>query len=73
MTRDEVKKQALTRLKLSLRPDLMEKATVAADETLEPFKRRDETEVGGNKLAPYNFEYRTVLWLERKIREKLKL
>jgi hypothetical protein len=51
----------------------MEKATVAADETLEPFKRRDETEVGGNKLAPYNFEYRTVLWLERKIREKLKL
>jgi hypothetical protein len=73
MTREQLKTQALGRLKLSLRPDLIKKASVIADEILEPYKKRDEAEYDGKKGEPYRFDGNAVLWLERKIRERLKL
>jgi hypothetical protein len=73
MTREQVKKQALARLRITLRPNLLEKADRAADLILEPYKKRDETEVDGKRIESYNFQWLSVLWLERKIREMLKI
>jgi hypothetical protein len=51
MTRDEVKKQALGRLKLSMSLQLLAQADQIADEILAPMKKRDETVVDGKSLA----------------------
>jgi len=73
MTRAELKKQALGRLRLSLRPADLARAGQIADEVLMPYLKRDETEHDGKKVVAFNFGPHSVMWLERKIRERLKL
>ena len=75
MTREEAKKQALGRLKLSMRADLLEmradlleQAGQVADEILQPIDERDS-----KAKLPYNYGPADVLSLERAIRRRLKL
>ena len=68
MTREEAKKQALGRLKLSMRADLLEQAGQVADEILKPLDERDS-----KAKLPYNYGPADVLSLDRAIRRRLKL
>lgn len=76
MTREEAKRQALGRLKLSLRPAQLDLAGQIADEILEPMAKRDNTMVDGLdgkllKVRPFNYGPAEVLALERAIRRRM--
>ena len=71
MNRDELKKQAIGRLKLTFNPELFEIASGIADRVLEPYKARDEAKNNEKTVRPYRFDAQSVLWLERKIRQEM--
>ena len=76
MNRQELRTQASRRLSVGRQFNDQDKAGIATamDHILAPYVERDEkAQKAEPKQAPYNFEPKSVIWLERAVRQRLKL
>lgn len=74
MNRQELRTQAMRRLSVGRTLSDLEKTRIAAtmDDILAPYVERDQ-KATEQKQAPYNFEAKAVVWLERAVRVRLQL
>ena len=74
MNRQELRSQAMRRLSIGKTYSDQTKGLIAAamDTILKPYEERDQ-KAADRKQAPYNFNAQAVTWLERAVRQRVKL